>query len=71
MDAQNKIIDLEMKLGFLERTVEDLNEVLLGQNKGIERIERRLKELEERISSKQDGGQPDMADPLDERPPHY
>jgi uncharacterized coiled-coil protein SlyX len=71
MDSQDKIIDLEMKLGFVERTVEDLSDVLLAQAKGIEKLDLRIKELEDRIASKQDGGPQEMADPLDEKPPHY
>jgi uncharacterized coiled-coil protein SlyX len=66
-----KFIDLEMKLGFVERTVEDLSEVVLAQTNLIERMERRLREIEDRAASKQDSGQQDMSDPLDERPPHY
>lgn len=67
----DKLIDLEMKLGFVERTIEDLSEVVLGQSAQIERLERRLREIEDRVANKQDGGPQDMADPLEERPPHY
>lgn len=63
-------IDLETKLGFLERTVEELSEVVIGQGRQIETLERKLADLESRQSGT---GDPNTAnlDLLEERPPHY
>ena len=68
---QDKLVDLEIKIGFVERTVEELSGVVIEQGNTIERLERRIQVLDERLSSKQDGGPQDTPDPLDERPPHY
>jgi len=63
-------IELESKIAFLERTLEELNEVILDQGRSIEALERRLALLESRGSAETDaeGGPRDLAD---DRPPHY
>lgn len=63
-------IELEGKIGFLEHTVDALNEVILEQGKLVEGLERRLERLENRVASADDGEQEER-DPLLERPPHY
>ncbi|MFT5287428.1 MAG: SlyX protein [Planctomycetota bacterium] len=63
-------VDLEMKLGFLEHTVDSLNQVILDQNQSIEELNRRIAKLEDRLGSlSSDDSEP--TDPLSERPPHY
>ena len=61
---------IETKIAFLERTVDDLSDVLLDQGRGMEALEARLAKLEARLSDFQnaEGGE---SDPLEERPPHY
>jgi len=63
-------VELEMKLGFLEHTVEALNEVILDQNKTIEKLEKRITKLEQRTTAS-DESDPEPSDPYAERPPHY
>jgi SlyX protein len=63
-------IELEIKIGFLERTVDALNEVVLEQAGTIEVLGRRLTELEFRVKAP-DELEPEPDDPLSERPPHY
>ncbi len=63
-------VELEMKLGFLERTIEELNEVILDQNNAIEKLARRIEKLEQRTTSSSDS-QSEPSDPYAERPPHY
>ena len=65
------LVDLEIKLAFLERTVETLNEVILEQGDSIDRLKARLGRLEARSRESEHGGAEKQADPLDERPPHY
>jgi len=63
-------IELEEKAAFLERTVEELSDVVLAQGSTIEALERRLDRLEGRLAvALQAAGE--ESDPLDERPPHY
>jgi SlyX protein len=63
-------VELESKIAFLERTVDDLNDVILEQGKSLEELGRRLAKLEGRIDP---GGDSESGDgDLDaQRPPHY
>jgi SlyX protein len=61
---------VESKIAFLERTVDDLSDVLLDQGKALEALGARLAKLEARLFDAQnveDG----PSDPYEERPPHY
>lgn len=65
-------VALETKVGFLERTVEDLNEVVLAQGRELERLAQRLAALESRLAATQEDGEgATLRDRLGERPPHY
>ena len=63
-------IAVESKIAFLERTVDDLNDVILAQGKSLDALEARLVKLEARLHGVQnaEGGE---VDPLEESPPHY
>lgn len=63
-------VELEMKLGFLEHTVEALNEVILDQGKTIEQLTKRITKLELRTTASDESGS-EPSDPYAERPPHY
>jgi len=62
-------IAIETKIAFLERTVDDLNEVLLAQGRDLEAIEARLARLEGRLRDERPPQEP--RDLADDRPPHY
>jgi SlyX protein len=63
---EQRIIDVEVKIAFLEETLDTLNDVLLEQSKTLEQLKRKLDRLEQRVGSAgEDVG------PQDERPPHY
>ncbi|MCB9915148.1 MAG: SlyX family protein [Planctomycetes bacterium] len=64
--SAERLTDLEMKLAFLERTVEDLHEVLLAQGAELQRLRERLTRLEARGER---GG--DEVGPQHDPPPHY
>lgn len=70
MTGNTDRIELETKLGFLERTLDELNEVVIEQGRQIETLQRKVSDLESRQAGT---GDPNTAnqDPLDERPPHY
>lgn len=63
-------VELEMKVAFLEHTVDALNEVILEQANTIEALEGRLTKVEQRLAAP-DENEPGEVDPLSERPPHY
>ena len=68
-DPSLRMESLELKLMDLENTVQQLNDVIISQNKDIERLQLQQQELLSRSSGAA------LADALpgasDERPPHY
>jgi SlyX protein len=46
-----RLTELEIKLSFQERTIEQLNEALVGQQAQLDQQQKRLTALEARLSS--------------------
>lgn len=68
--SDSSITDLQMRAMHLERHVESLDEVVREQFARIERLERELASLRERLASGgEEGAAPDGAD--EPPPPHY
>lgn len=67
--CMNEEIDrLEIKIGFLEGQAEELNEVVIGQEKAIQELMKRIELLEKKVSDLEEvSGE---ARP-NRRPPHY
>lgn len=65
----NRINDLELLLMQLQRDFESLNEVVLSQQRDLERCRALLRHFETRLDGLSDPEPP--RDPLAERPPHY
>jgi len=63
-------IEVESKIAFIERAVDDLNDVILDQARSFEALEARLAKLEARLNEG-DNSHGEGLDPLEERPPHY
>ena len=67
---EDRLIDIETKLAYQEKMIKDLNEVVVEQQKAIEKLAagygRLAKMYQEhaRMMSAVDG-------PADEKPPHY
>jgi SlyX protein len=64
--VEGRFVDLETKLAFQEKTIADLNEVVIDQGRTLAELVRRVKTLEAQLRSFLDD-----ADPTLERPPHY
>lgn len=61
--------EIEERIAYLERTVDDLSDVVAAQARQIERMDRLLEALRERAMAE---GEADGGVILgDERPPHY
>ncbi|MEX2673487.1 MAG: SlyX family protein [Phycisphaeraceae bacterium] len=63
---ESRIVELEVKLAYQEKTLSDLNDVILQQQQMIERLEKRLTALKEQVEAA--GEAPG---PHDDPPPHY
>ena len=68
MDNESRITELEIKASYLEDTVEQLNQVLVRQQREIDALIRELGEMKNRVP---EGGEPSFRSLRDELPPHY
>jgi uncharacterized coiled-coil protein SlyX len=60
----DRLVELEIRYTHLERQLEDLNQVVISQQKVIDGLLKRVAELQARVA---DAGDPQSND----RPPHY
>ncbi|QEG25054.1 SlyX family protein [Mariniblastus fucicola] len=65
---RERIVDSEIALTHLQADYESLNEVVLQQQKLIEKLSAKVQQLESKLDSSSD---PEVRDPESERPPHY
>ena len=61
---ETRLNEIEIRYSHLERQVADLSDVVFGQQKAIESLERELANVRVRLG--------ELGDPVvDEKPPHY
>ena len=68
--SEKRLVEIETKIAFHEKTIKDLNDVVYEQHKEIERLGaicdtliKRLKEVTDLM--------PEIDTPTEEKPPHY
>lgn len=68
-DNASRLDELEIRVAHQDQTIEDLNAAITGQWKLIEKLERELARLTDRVASAEDT----LADapPAHQPPPHY
>lgn len=66
----SQIIEIETKLAFQEQTIEQLNEVIIQQQKLIETLQRQIKTLNHKVEQESHHWGKEYS-PADEKPPHY
>jgi SlyX protein len=67
--VENSLEQIQTKIAFLERANTDLSDVVFRQQKEIQALAAKLREISERLNAAESG---DAARaPQDERPPHY
>jgi SlyX protein len=64
-----RLNDLEIRIAHLERGLQELSDVLIRQQKELDRAVERNQCLADRLAALQDGD--DASPALEERPPHY
>ncbi|MBL4660669.1 MAG: SlyX family protein [Alcanivoracaceae bacterium] len=69
-DINNKLIEIETKIAFQEQTIEQLNEVIIQQQKSIDALQRQLRQLNNKIEEESQHWSQDQTI-IDEKPPHY
>jgi SlyX protein len=62
---QRRIVDLELRFMRQEKLTMELNDVIVDQQRALDRLAHELKTLREQLLAGTEQG------PKDERPPHY
>ncbi len=68
MTAENRLTELEIRTAEQERTIEELSDALAEQWKAIEKLQRLLKRLSDRLETVEENTRPET--PVT-KPPHY
>jgi len=63
--SEQRLTDLEIKLTFLEETVDQLNGVIIEQNKRIDQLQTQVVGLKSELEDSK------LEAPTNEAPPHY
>ncbi len=62
---ESKIMDLEIKTTYLEKSIDDLNKVIIEQQKQLSALKNKLADVEDRIKSGESG------EIINPPPPHH
>ncbi len=68
-ELEDKIIEIETKLAFAEESIEQLNDVIVSQQKVLDKLTRQIQLLDKKIDEEAQNWQ--QTNPTDETPPHY
>lgn len=68
MGLEQRVVDLESRLAFQDDTIAALNDVLVAQQRVIERMQMQIVELARRL---EEGGNPFGITEGEAPPPHY
>ncbi len=66
--SDQRLVEIESKLAYQEQAIKDLNEVVLEQQKQIDKLEETCKYLMDRRSEAPETSGLNI---IDEKPPHY
>lgn len=69
-EINEKIIEIETKMAFQEETIEQLNDVIINQQKTLDTLKQQVIQLNTKIKEESQQWQSDN-NPADETPPHY
>ena len=67
--SDDRLMDIETKLAFQEHTVEELNKVVIEQQKEIDRLKNAVEYLLDKMELLVDTNMERA--PADDKPPHY
>ena len=68
-DTSKKIIEIETKIAFQEETIEQLNEIIIEQQKAIDKLQLQLLQINSKIKEQDQWSHENSI--IDEKPPHY
>jgi len=68
--SDNKLVELEEKISYLQNMLDDLNMVVFRQGEKIENLTSKIKETNEKLIH-QPESQSEQSVVIDDKPPHY
>ena len=68
--SEEKIVELEEKIAFLQNMIDELNMVVFRQGNKLEKLNLELKDIKEKLLNQSESASNNTKD-LDDRPPHY
>ncbi|MDC0197878.1 SlyX family protein [Candidatus Thioglobus sp.] len=68
--SEEKIVELEEKIAFLQNMIDELNIVVFRQGNKLEKLNLELKDTNEKLLNQSESASNDTKD-LDDKPPHY
>jgi SlyX protein len=69
-DTNDALVALESQVAFQEHTIEQLNEVLISQQRQLDGLRLELRLLKEKFAALEDRVE-HSGSAIDEKPPHY
>lgn len=70
-EVNEEIVELQTKMSFQDNLLEELNQVIIDQQKQISRIELTLETMKAQMNTMQTDNQQGSPGPQYELPPHY
>ena len=68
--SDNKLVELEEKISYLQNMLDELNMVVFRQGEKIEKLNNQIKETNEKLIN-QSQSQYGQSEVVDDKPPHY
>ena len=68
--SDNKLVELEEKISYLQNMLDELNMVVFRQSEKIEKLNNQIKETNEKLIN-QSETQSDQSEVFGDKPPHY
>jgi len=68
--SDNKLVELEEKISYLQNMLDELNMVVFRQGEKIEKLNNQVKKTNEKLIN-QSESQSEQLEVKDDKPPHY
>jgi SlyX protein len=68
--SDNKLVELEEKISYLQNMLDELNMVIFRQGEKIEKLNNQIKETNEKLIN-QSQSQSEQSEEVIDKPPHY
>ena len=66
--SDNKLVELEEKISYLQNMLDELNMVVFRQGEKIEKLNRQIKQTNEKLINRSES---ELSQIIDDKPPHF